>query len=205
MVTTKWIQITLSMILYFVDRASNNTNNNAFHDCATHKEYRFMQMRSPAVWRRMGLSPMQHSNRDRQFGLKTGLSSGFRYGWDKPKIFRAKNLRLTPNQKTESNFPPRMIICHLTTHLSVRYIPCDIIKISSKLSRKIYERCSLRLEVLDLTSFGAKAGNTRTKAVRKMSSHFEYLENRWRGPAVTWQSVRGDLTVHPWTFTLPWA
>jgi len=27
--------------------------------------------------------------------------------------------------------------------------------------------------------------------------HFEYLENRWHGPDVTWQPVRGDLTVHP--------
>jgi len=32
---------------------------------------------------------------------------------------------------------------------------------------------------------------------RKVSSHFEYLENRTRGLVVTWQAVRGDLTVHP--------
>ena len=38
-------------------------------------------------------------------------------------------------------------------------------------------------------------GNTRS--VRKVSSHFEYLENRLRGLDVTWQPVRGDLTVHP--------
>ena len=31
---------------------------------------------------------------------------------------------------------------------------------------------------------------------RKVSSHFEYLENRSRGFVVTWQPVRGDLTVH---------
>jgi len=146
-------------------------------------------MRIPAVWRRLGLSAMQH--------MKTGLSNGSRDGWDMPKIFRSKNLRLTPNHTTESNFPPRMIICHLTTLLSVRYIACDVIKSSSKLSRKIYERCSFCLEVLDLTSFGAKSGNTCTRAVRKMSSHFEYLENRWRGLDVTWQSVSGGLTVHP--------
>ena len=36
-----------------------------------------------------------------------------------------------------------------------------------------------------------------TRAVRKVSSHFEYLENRSRGLDVTWQPVRGDLTAHP--------
>jgi hypothetical protein len=36
-----------------------------------------------------------------------------------------------------------------------------------------------------------------TRAVLKVSSHFEYLENRSRGLVVTWQPVRGDLTVHP--------
>jgi len=43
-----------------------------------------------------------------------------------------------------------------------------------------------------------------TRAVRKVSSHFEYLENWSRGFDVTWQPVRGDLTAHPWTVTLPW-
>jgi len=38
-------------------------------------------------------------------------------------------------------------------------------------------------------------GNTR--AVQKVSSRFEYLENRSRGLDVTWQPVRGDLTAHP--------
>ena len=36
-----------------------------------------------------------------------------------------------------------------------------------------------------------------TRSVRKVSSHFEYLENRSRDLDVTWQSVRGDLTVRP--------
>jgi len=31
----------------------------------------------------------------------------------------------------------------------------------------------------------------------KVSSHFEYLENRSCGLDVTWQPIRGDLTVHP--------
>ena len=35
------------------------------------------------------------------------------------------------------------------------------------------------------------------RAARKVSSHFEYLENRSRGLDVTWQPVRGDLTAHP--------
>jgi len=43
-----------------------------------------------------------------------------------------------------------------------------------------------------------------TRAVGKKSDHFEYLENRSRGLDVTWQPVRGDLTVHPWKVTLPW-
>jgi len=32
--------------------------------------------------------------------------------------------------------------------------------------------------------------------VRKVSSHFEYLESRSCGLDVTWQPVREDLTVH---------
>jgi len=42
------------------------------------------------------------------------------------------------------------------------------------------------------------------KTVWKVSGHFEYLENRSRGLDVTWKPVRGDLTVLPWTVTLPW-
>jgi hypothetical protein len=36
-----------------------------------------------------------------------------------------------------------------------------------------------------------------TWAVRKVSVHFEYLENRSLGLDVTWQAVRGDLTANP--------
>jgi len=43
-----------------------------------------------------------------------------------------------------------------------------------------------------------------TRAVRKVSSHSEYLENQVRGLDVTSQPVRGDLTVYPWTVILPW-
>jgi len=42
------------------------------------------------------------------------------------------------------------------------------------------------------------------RVVRKISVRFEYLLNRSRGLDVTWQPVRGDLTVYPWTVTLPW-
>jgi hypothetical protein len=31
----------------------------------------------------------------------------------------------------------------------------------------------------------------------KLSDHFYYLENRSNDLNVTWQPVRGDLTVHP--------
>jgi hypothetical protein len=42
-----------------------------------------------------------------------------------------------------------------------------------------------------------------TRVVRKLSVHFEYLENRSRGLNVTLQPVRGDLTAHLLTVTLP--
>jgi hypothetical protein len=43
-----------------------------------------------------------------------------------------------------------------------------------------------------------------TRPVRGVSSHFEHLENRSRGRDVAWEPLRGELTVHPWTVTLPW-
>jgi len=45
--------------------------------------------------------------------------------------------------------------------------------------------------------FGTEVADKHTRAVRKVSSHFEYLENLSRGLDVTWQPVRGDLTVYP--------
>jgi hypothetical protein len=42
------------------------------------------------------------------------------------------------------------------------------------------------------------------RPLREVCSHFEYLDNRSGGLGVTWQPVRGDLTAHPWTVTLPW-
>ena len=38
---------------------------------------------------------------------------------------------------------------------------------------------------------------TSTRAVWKVSRHFEYLENRSSGLDVTWQPVGGDLIAHP--------
>ena len=38
---------------------------------------------------------------------------------------------------------------------------------------------------------------SETRAIQKVSSHFEYLENRSRGLVITWQLIRGDLTLHP--------
>jgi hypothetical protein len=36
-----------------------------------------------------------------------------------------------------------------------------------------------------------------TRPLRKVASHFEFLENRPRGLDITRQPVRGDLTAHP--------
>jgi len=44
----------------------------------------------------------------------------------------------------------------------------------------------------------------RTIAVWKVSGHFEYLKNQSHGLDVTWQPVRGGLTVIPWTVTVLW-
>ena len=44
--------------------------------------------------------------------------------------------------------------------------------------------------------FGTEIAHKHTRAVQKVFSHFEYLENRSCGLDVTWQPVRGDLTVH---------
>jgi hypothetical protein len=54
--------------------------------------------------------------------------------------------------------------------------------------KKLQAGCNIRKET------GAVIN---TRPVRKLSSHFEYLENRPRGLDVTWQPVSGDLTVHP--------
>ena len=51
--------------------------------------------------------------------------------------------------------------------------------------------------------FGTKVTDKHTRAVRKVSSHFEYLENRSRGFDVAWHLLRRDLTVHPGTVILP--
>jgi len=36
-----------------------------------------------------------------------------------------------------------------------------------------------------------------TRCVQKGSTFFEYLENWLRGLDLTWQPVKGDLTLHP--------
>jgi hypothetical protein len=40
-----------------------------------------------------------------------------------------------------------------------------------------------------------------TRAVRKVSCHFQYLENRPHVLDVTWQQVRRDVTAHPRTLS----
>jgi len=52
-----------------------------------------------------------------------------------------------------------------------------------------------RHKVVRADTFHNSCANTW--AVRKVSVHFEYLENRSRGLDVTWQPIRGDLAVHP--------
>jgi hypothetical protein len=65
----------------------------------------------------------------------------------------------------------------LTLHVSFLMNFCDCRRINGSQSTVLYE--------------------IHTRAVRKVSSHFEYLENWSRGLVLTWQPVRGDLTVHP--------
>jgi len=64
----------------------------------------------------------------------------------------------------------------------------------------------LRVKRLIITSiiylFNKFSGITR--AVRKVSGHFEYLDNRSHGIHATWQPVRRELSVHPGTVTLQW-
>ena len=69
-------------------------------------------------------------------------------------------------------------------------------------SRKLRRR--MKCASLCSTAFVRNIIRTYSRAVRKVSVHSEYLENRSRGLDLTWQPVRGDLTVHPWTVTLPW-
>jgi hypothetical protein len=38
---------------------------------------------------------------------------------------------------------------------------------------------------------------TSTRALPKVSGHFELLDNRLRGLDVTWHLATGDLSVHP--------
>ena len=38
-----------------------------------------------------------------------------------------------------------------------------------------------------------------TRVVRKVTVHFEDLENRSRGLDVNWQPVRGNTSAHPWS------
>jgi hypothetical protein len=44
---------------------------------------------------------------------------------------------------------------------------------------------------------GRSGEEKNTRSLRKVSSHFEYPENRSRGLDAIWQPVREDLTAHP--------
>ena len=68
--------------------------------------------------------------------------------------------------------------------------------------------CSLNIEIaFTVATEHPMASECRlrcTRPVRKVSSHFEYLENQVNGIDVTWQPVGGDLTARLRTVTLPW-
>jgi len=60
----------------------------------------------------------------------------------------------------------------------------------------------MRSKYISTQTFWGKSFGTR--AVRKVSSHFKYVQNRSRDFDVNRQPVRKDLTTQPWTLTLPW-
>jgi hypothetical protein len=55
----------------------------------------------------------------------------------------------------------------------------------------------MRIGIIKGNKISVAKFEVHMRAVRKVSSHFEYLENRSRGPDAGWQLVRGDLTAHP--------
>jgi hypothetical protein len=71
------------------------------------------------------------------------------------------------------------------------------------ISKKKVPNFRFRAALTQAIKFYFLQGESKS-AVQKVSNHFEYLENRSYGLDVTWQLVRGDLTAHPWTVTLPW-
>jgi hypothetical protein len=85
---------------------------------------------------------------------------------------------------------------------NVQWIVCKLLSRSKHQTKQAWVRSTNSLHDMDI-GMGQTAPKS-TKNVRKVSSYFEYLGNRFRGLYVTWQPVRGDLTVHPWIVTLPW-
>jgi len=83
------------------------------------------------------------------------------------------------------------------------YLPCASnvtldagpVVVSNRASSSNKGRWSPRSSQQVLANLFSFYHNASTRPVRKVSSHFEYLENRSRGLHVTWQPVRGDLTV----------
>ena len=69
-------------------------------------------------------------------------------------------------------------------------------------------KCTRNLSFSTNNSTVKRNGNysimLNSRALRKVSSHFEYLENQSGGLDVAWQPGRGDLTVHLCTVTVPW-
>ena len=55
----------------------------------------------------------------------------------------------------------------------------------------------MRTDIIKGNKMSVSKFEVHTRAVRRVSSHFEYLENRSGGLDVTWHLVRGDLIAHP--------
>jgi hypothetical protein len=98
---------------------------------------------------------------------------------------------ISPNSSWNEKCVTQNFVRKIKTHISVQFSPPPP---PPKILRDNVEEYGTARQATDY--------NTRT--VQKVSVHFEYLENRPRGIDVTGQPVRGDVTVHPRTVTVPW-
>jgi len=86
---------------------------------------------------------------------------------------------------------------HLGTVLSLYFTPTFFLFISLSLCVFAVRACLCALIISALCKGAAAARYTDSRAVRNVSTHFEFFDNRSRGLDVTLQPVTGDLTVHP--------
>jgi hypothetical protein len=84
---------------------------------------------------------------------------------------------------------------HSVSQMSKRCAELQLVKTSSRPVRTVHTLSfSLLLEMS--VGYFSVIMKKNMRAVRKVPSHFEYLKNQSCGLDVTWQPVRGDLTVH---------